>query len=132
MPPSTINSETFSSRDQRDYIYMDPCLKYCPGLSHQQRVIVLYLHDFTLGEGAGGLWLRSMGCHVFCGGAMVDSRAAFGMERVLSDANRALKQKEPGTMQPAEHEREGATGHLDRSENGAAICDANMCRACTS
>lgn len=32
-------------------------------LSHQQRMIVLYLHDFTLGEGAGGLWLRSMGCH---------------------------------------------------------------------
>ena len=58
---------------------------------------MFYLRGFTSIEGAGGL-LRRVGCHpLFNGaGAMLDSRPAVGMARVLSVIYRVLKQMHQG------------------------------------
>lgn len=87
---SPDNSKTFASRDQRDYSMSSLELL---SFSRRRLPIMLHLHGFTLGEGTGGLWLHSMGCHPLFNEAMVDSRATFGMAPALSDIKHVLKQR---------------------------------------
>lgn len=89
MPPNTTKRVLLATRENM-------ALLEAVFLLRQQHVIMLYRHGFTLEEGARGSWLCSMGCHPLFSGAMVDSRAAFGMTRVLSDLNRVLKQRHQG------------------------------------